>query len=291
MKQEWISIVFPAKNEGDHVKSTLDSLFQTKTKQVLDVIVVDDGSEDGCCDFIQSYEYKNRVKLVRTNGIGASRARNLGARLAKGELLVFCDAHLNFEDWWIDRLLEPVISGKTDAIASGIASQTNPSSVGYGQTLDHNLEVKWNPRPPSITETPILPGGCFMIPKSIFDDVGGFDRGFKVWGYEDIEISIKLWLFGYRCSVHPDVSVLHLFRKIHPYSVSFDHVYYNLMRMAYSHFNEQRIEKCKQKIVHRKADSIEAEVIRDGAIKQRENYFKKRRHDDSWFFEKFNIRF
>ncbi|WP_373460010.1 galactosyltransferase-related protein [Paenibacillus sp. V4I7] len=29
----------------------------------------------------------------------------------------------------------------------------------------------------------------------------GFDRGFNVWGFEDIELSIKLWLHGYRCSV------------------------------------------------------------------------------------------
>lgn len=77
-------------------------------------------------------------------------------------------------------------------------------------------------------------------------DIGGFERGFRVWGREDEEISLKLWLFGYQCCVLPDIKVYHVFRsETQPFPLTWDDINYNLLRMAYSHFNEERIEKCK----------------------------------------------
>lgn len=43
--------------------------------------------------------------------------------------------------------------------------------------------------------------------------IGGFEHGFKTWGREDEEISLKLWLMGYKCAVEPACTVLHIFRQ------------------------------------------------------------------------------
>jgi glycosyltransferase involved in cell wall biosynthesis len=287
----FISIIFPAKNEGENVKLTLDSLFSVQTNYPFEAIVVNDGSTDHCCDFLKTYENKDQVKLIHTEGIGAANARNLGAEYASGKYFIFCDAHLQFENWWIDHLLEPLLSGKTDAVTPGIADMKNSESVGYGQTISKNLEIKWNGKKNGMFETAVLPGGCFAISRKVFEDVYGFETGFKTWGHEDLELSIKLWLFGYRCHVQPDVKILHLFRKVHPYKIRYDDVYYNLLRMAYSHFNEVRIQKCKTMILHRKANRIESQVLQDGVLKQREAYVQKRKYDDDWYFNKFDIPF
>jgi glycosyltransferase involved in cell wall biosynthesis len=287
----FVSIIFPAKNEGVNVKTTLDSLFSVKTNYPFEVIVVNDGSTDNCCDFLKTYDKKERVKLIHTEGIGAANARNLGAEHSSGDYLIFCDAHLQFEDWWIDHLLEPLLSGKTDAVAPGIADTTAPEVVGYGQSLTPKLTIKWNNKQDGLFETAVLPGGCFVIPRAVFEDVGGFETGFKTWGHEDVELSIKLWLFGYRCHVQPNVKILHLFRKAHPYKVSYDDFYYNLIRMAYSHFKIERIQKCKKMNSFRKARLIESQLLQDGIMKQREKYFQKRKYDDDWYFKKFQIDF
>ncbi|QNF28463.1 glycosyltransferase family 2 protein [Metabacillus elymi] len=289
--QPSISIIFPVKNEGENVRSTLESLFSIETNYAFETIVVDDGSTDGCCNFLETYQNKARVKLVQTKGIGAANARNLGAAKASGEYLIFCDAHLQFENWWIDRLLEPLVSGKSDAVTPGIADMENPQAIGYGQTLSPKLETGWNLKQNNLFETAVLPGGCFVISRKVFNDVGGFEIGFKTWGHEDVELSIKLWLFGYRCHVLPDVTILHLFRRIHPYKVRSDDVYYNLIRMAFSHFNDVRIQKCKMFITNSKAKIIESQVLQDGVIKQRESYFQKRKYNDDWYFKKFHIDF
>ncbi|MDE3838791.1 glycosyl transferase family 2 [Bacillus methanolicus] len=289
--QPFLSIIFPAKNEGENVKTTLNSLFSVKTNYPFEVIIVNDGSEDNCCDFLKTYYKKDQVKLIHSEGIGAANARNLGAKNASGEYLIFCDAHLQFENWWIDLLIEPLLTGQSDAVTPAIGSMGNTKFIGYGQTLKPNLRIKWNSKQNGLFETAVLPGGCFIIRREVFEDVGGFETGFKTWGHEDVELSIKLWLFGYHCHVQPEVKIIHLFRKAHPYKVSYDDVYYNLLRMAYSHFNAVRIQKCRKLIVHAKVKAIEAQVLQDGVNEQREAYFQKRKYNDDWYFNKFDIDF
>ncbi|MFD2369947.1 glycosyltransferase family 2 protein [Brevibacillus sp. GCM10020057] len=285
-----VSIIIPVKNEGDNVRSTIMSLFNCRTRYAYEVIVVDDASTDNCCLFLQQLK-SPQITLITTNGIGAAAARNLGAEHAKGKYFIFCDAHLQFENFWIDQLMEVVLTRQADGVAPGIASMTEPHVIGYGQSLDQKLGVIWNPRPPKLAPVAILPGGCFLVSREVFQKVGGFDRGFRVWGYEDIEFSIKMWLFGYTCMVHPSVKILHLFRKAHPYTVVHEHVYYNMLRMAYSHFSEPRIEACKKLIVYAKASEIEDDVLTHGAAAQRMRYFAHRKYDDNWFFQRFRIPF
>ncbi|VEF49047.1 polypeptide N-acetylgalactosaminyltransferase [Bacillus freudenreichii] len=286
-----ISIIFPVKNEGVNVKNTLDSLFSKMTNYSFDVIVVNDASTDQCCDFIEYYSMKDQIHLIETNSIGPANARNAGAEIATGDYLIFCDAHLEFEDSWIDRMLEPLLAGKTDAISPAIGSIGNESFIGYGQSLKPNLRIKWNPEPGGLCETAILPGACLAIKKTTFEKVGGFESGFLTWGHEDVELSIKLWLFGYRCHVLPTVKILHLFRKKHPYLVKYEDIYYNYLRMSYLHFNAKRILSCKRLILHTKARDIELRVLYDGALEQRKEYFKRRVKSDDWYFNKFKIDF
>ncbi|MCZ8516400.1 glycosyltransferase [Paenibacillus filicis] len=287
----FVSIIIPAKNEGTYVESTVASAMESKSGYPFEIVIVDDDSADGCCDFIASHEESARIRLIRTKGIGAAKARNLGAGVSKGKYLIFCDAHLSFEDLWIDRLLKPIEAGIADGICPAIANMDSPNITGYGQTLDQRLQVQWNGRQEAPFPCAILPGGCFAISRDVFFDIGGFDEGFKTWGYEDVELSLKMWLFGYKCSTLPDVKILHLFRESHPYRIGWEHVYYNFMRMAYSHFSEDRIQRCKKLITYSNADHIESLVIEDGVLEQRHQYFSRRKYTDDWFMEKFNIPF
>lgn len=291
-KDPIVSIIFPVKNEGEHIKNTLHSLMNTKTNFPFEAIVVDDGCVDGCCNFLNPSPYEN-VKLVHADSVGLAMARNTGADHAKGEYLIFCDAHLFFEDYWIDRLIEPIGAGIADAVNPGIADAANPSNVGYGYFWNHLLEPKWNLGRDEIFASPLLAGGCFAISKAVFEDVGGFERGFRIWGKDDEEISLKLWLFGYKCYAVPDVKIKHIFRTpgTVPFTFTWDDLNYNIMRMVYSHLNEERIEKAKGLLKHSDPDKIVEELLKSDILEQRERYFKKRKYDDDWFMQKFNINF
>ncbi len=286
-----VSLIIPAKNEGDNVFTTIESAFQVKTSYPFEVIIVDDGSTDQCCDFVQSHENSNLIKLIRTEGIGLARAKNLGAECSNGDFLIFCDAHLKFEDLWIDRLIEPIRTGVCDGVTPGIAPINNPSQVGYGQKLNYTLSVQWYTiRQDTPFPTPVLPGGCFAISRDVYFDIGGFDRGFRVWGYEDVEISLKMWLFGYRCYVQPAVKILHLFRTSFHYTVTHEAISYNMLRMAYSHFNESRIQRTKF-LLRQVNTNINKLVLSSDVLEQRRKYFARRKHDDDWYMTTFQIPF
>ncbi len=286
-----VSLIIPVKNEGSNVTETLESAMRVKTDRSFEMIIVDDGSTDGCCDGLSALYRQDAVRFFRTEGIGVSMVRNRGADQARGRYLIFCDAHLGFEDYWMDRMLHVIESDAADAVSPGIARYDNPDVVGYGLTLNEKFEARWLGKPSSVCHTAILPGGCLAVSKSVFDAVGGFDNGFRVWGYEDIELTMKLWLFGYTCSIEPLSKVRHKFRKKHPYPVTYKHLYYNMLRLAYSHFNEERIEQCKGLVIHADASQIESEVLSEGVMEQRKTYLAIRKHSDDWYMEKFGIPF
>lgn len=292
MEQPLFSIVIPAKNEGKNVLHTLQSILHSANHSSYEIIIIDDNSADHCCNYIKEYINDKNIRLTTTTGIGLAPAKQLGARLATGKILLFCDAHVFVEDRWLDKLAEPLLNEKADALCPGIAPHDQPNAIGYGQIWDSNLAVNWLGRPEGLTPVPLLPGGCMAIKAQTFWDVGGFDEGFRVWGYEDGELSLKLWLMGFQVCTLPEVVVLHIFRRNFPYRVSMEHVNYNLLRMAYTHFNEERIKKVSQLAAKNGAiEDLVQEVLNGGALTQKAGYDTLRKYDDNWYFEKFEINF
>jgi len=273
---------------------TVDSILAARPGFFTEIIVIDDGSADGCCSFLKEGGVYAGINLISSPGLGAAQARNLGASAARGEYLVFCDAHITVPAGWPENLLDAFNSPLVDAVSPAIGSLENPAAVGYGQTWNSRLETVWLPPPPGMSTSPVplLPGGCLAIRADTFRRAGGFDGGFVVWGHEDAELSLKLRLFGYNLHVKPGVKILHLFREKHPYPVAMNHVYYNLLRMAFSHFKRERIKKVLELIKPGGGmKTIMKKVIDGGALRQRENYFRRRVHDDDWFFDSFKIAF
>lgn len=288
-----VSVIVPVKNEGTNIKMTVDSLLKTQTNYQLEVVVVDDASQDDCCRFLMDEEANwpaKGVKFIKTDGIGAANARNLGAQKAQGDILVFSDAHVAVEPDWLEKMADTLADPNIDLLTPGIADYSNPHCVGYGQTWDDKLDAKWLPPPRDISPIPLAPGGFVAVKRHAFETVGGFERGFKIWGYEDVEFSFKCWLFGFNIYITPQVTVKHIFRPRHTYYISFNEVYYNLLRLAYSHFNEKRIVKTTEMI--KKTYPVEyllRQVFESDIWQQRNDYFSRRVHDDEWFMQKFNI--
>jgi len=286
-----VSLIIPVKNEGIHIQNTIKSAFQVKSTYLFEIVVVDDGSIDGCCDFLTPYVGSTKLKLIKSKGVGAAKARNIGAENSLGKFLIFCDAHVFFEDFWMERLLKPIQEGLADGTTPGIADITRPQYPGYGQTLNEYFGVVWQMEKNKLLPTAVLPAGCYAVSRDVFFDIGGFDNGFQVWGHEDVEISIKMWLFGYTCYVQPAVKILHVFRTSTPYPVTVKHVFYNMLRTAYNHFNEERIDKCRKLIGYPNISKIETSVLSSGALEQRKQYFSRRKYDDDWYMKKFGIPF
>ncbi len=290
-----VSIIIPCRNEGKNLLNTLKSIYSCPTALPFEIIVVDDGSEDGCCDFLRKSRnpfMKYNIRLVTTFDQGAANARNLGATQALGEMLVFCDAHVTVEPGWLESLAEAITQPGVDAATPAIISMEDPRRSGYGVTWDQNLEITWLPKTEELTPIPIAPLGCLAVKASSFQAVDGFEKGFRTWGFEDAEFSLKLWLMGYGVYVNPAAKINHLFRQDHPYPVQPEDIYYNMLRMTLTHFNEERIARVIDLVKpHSFFNGIMARLLTGGTLEQRQRFLGQRLYDDNWFMERFNIPF
>jgi glycosyltransferase involved in cell wall biosynthesis len=280
--------VVPAHNEGESLRVTVHALLATLPTRA-EVVVVDDGSSDGCADFLDgAYPSVRLVRPPRT--LGAPAARNAGAQEARGDMLVFCDAHVLPPFGWAAAFEKVLADGGVGAVGPAISVIGAPSRVGYGLVWrDAALNVEWLPRRGRDPyPVPIL-GGCFVgLRREVFDATGGFDGGLEGCGGEDAELSLRLWLLGYRCVVIPDVVVAHRFRRVRPYDMNATAIPHNFLRIGVLHFGAERLAGLVRCLAGSRTfpAALAALVDGDGAARRAE-LRATRAHDDDWYFERF----
>ena len=95
-----VSIVIPTYNCLDYLPKAIGSVLQ-QTHQDIELIIIDDNSNDGTSTYLASIQDHRIVKLS-TLGVGAPQARNLGIEKATGEFIAFLDA----DDFWFPEKIE-----------------------------------------------------------------------------------------------------------------------------------------------------------------------------------------
>lgn len=92
-----ISVIVPVYNCEKYVSRCVESLIN-QTMRDIEIIIINDESEDKTLEILKSYEQKdNRIKLITKKNKGVSDSRNTGLRMAKGKYISFVDS-----DDWID---------------------------------------------------------------------------------------------------------------------------------------------------------------------------------------------
>lgn len=90
-----ISVIVPVYNVEPYLRKCLDSIVD-QTCQDLEILVIDDGSEDHCGEICDAYAARDpKIRVFHTKNRGLSAARNLGLDHAKGEYVGFVDS----DDW------------------------------------------------------------------------------------------------------------------------------------------------------------------------------------------------
>jgi glycosyltransferase involved in cell wall biosynthesis len=189
-----LSVVIPTLNKVALLERTLDGL----TSQELnpgdewEVVVVNDGCSDGTAAFLESRAADWEVPLVVVappHNVGRARARNLGARAARGTWILFLD----------DDIVAP--PGLLRAHLDLLEAHPGWGTIGHAVTspdlidathfhyLDSRGVAKLGPGP--------APGRYFVtqnaaVPREAFLAVGGFDEEFSAYGFEDMEVAFRL---------------------------------------------------------------------------------------------------
>ncbi|MCA9649454.1 MAG: glycosyltransferase [Myxococcales bacterium] len=233
-----VSIVLASHRERHRVMLTVEAL-RASTEGRYEVVVVDDGSDDGCCDFLREHpDLYPEVTLVTQDQQGSARARNSGVAHAQAPVVVFMDAHCFPRAGWLS-LMRPLLDDPSVGIvtpAIGVAG--DPSNRGYGFTIvGSRLRALWLPRQGD--EPCRVPGagaGCIVLRRGTFEAIGGFEP-MRRYGLEDTELSIRCWLAGFDVVVEPRAEVGHWFKESPNFELPWTDYLYNVLRTAVLHFD------------------------------------------------------
>ncbi len=283
-----VSVVVVSHNEGENLGRTIDGLLATLPDDA-EVVVVDDVSTDGSIEALP----EGRVRVVRPEArLGIAAARNLGAASSRGEVLVFSDAHVDVPPGFLGPLLDELRRPGVAAVGPAVSTRDDPRAKGYGfRWRDAALNIEWLSRQGADPYPVPMLVGCFVaVRRDAFEAVGGFDADLIVYGYEDAEFCMRLWVLGYECRLVPEADVTHLFRASHPYEVDREVILHNLLRVAVVHFGAERIRRVVGCL--RGQDALPpafARLVDGNAWERRRQVRAARTHDDEWYCRKFHM--
>src|SRR4030042_4945245 len=110
-----VSVILAVYNENAYLETCLDSLANQRGVNY-EVIVVDDGSHKRVVN--NQLTVKSNFIIFRIKHSGTAKARNFGARKAKGKILVFIDGDMKFTPDFLERLTGPIRRKKTNGTFS-----------------------------------------------------------------------------------------------------------------------------------------------------------------------------
>jgi glycosyltransferase involved in cell wall biosynthesis len=168
-----ISVVIPLYNKIDFIEEALDSIF-FQTYRNFEVIVVDDGSTDGGCEFVAD-NYFDQVKLIKINNSGPGIARNVGVSNSKFQLIAFIDA----DDIWAPSHLEVLINLlKKNNYGAGLYATVgmklpNKKNLNFTELISNEASYI-DYAAALINQSTRIHTSSVMISKDVFNSIGGF---------------------------------------------------------------------------------------------------------------------
>ena len=210
-----VSIVIATWNGRQHLETCLASV-QAQQGVSAETILVDNGSTDGTAEFVRSrFPWVKLVALADNRGFAGGN--NAGVAQASGKFVAFLNNDTAADSGWLRALLAGIdeASGFT-LVTSRIVYMHDPDiidSAGDGVLRWGGAFKRFHGEPAAaaaVTQEVFgVCGAACLMPKAVFDELGGFDEDFFA-SHEDVDLSYRARLRGYRCRYVAEAVVRHV---------------------------------------------------------------------------------
>jgi cellulose synthase/poly-beta-1,6-N-acetylglucosamine synthase-like glycosyltransferase len=199
------SVIIPVYNDPRIEACILSLLGQDYPKELYEIIVVDNKSNDSIQEIIQRFD----VKYVRENRKGSYFARNKGIEIASGDVAAFIDADCVADLHWLSHLLE----GFKDSNVGGIGGRIlklKPQTWVQANAEDL-VEQQLTPQYLPFHDAPYIVTANAAYSLALLQTLEGFDTQFQSGG--DVDLSWRVQAKGFKIVTTPDAIVYHAARE------------------------------------------------------------------------------
>lgn len=224
-----ISIVIVSYKVRYFLRQCLQSVFKSSVAATLEVIVVDNASNDGTIEMLND-EFPDVILVSNSENLGFGKANNLGFKRASGDYILILNPDTIIEESTLQICMDYFEShDQTGAIGvrmvDGSARYLPESKRGFPTPLNALFKMSGLSRlfasssffntyylghigEYQLAEIEVLSGAFIFTSKTILDTIGGFDEDYFMYG-EDIEMSYQIRKMGKKLIYLPETSIIH----------------------------------------------------------------------------------
>jgi GT2 family glycosyltransferase len=209
-----VSVVIVSWNGRQHLDNCLNAVAQQQGVD-FETILVDNASTDGTVAYVRERFPWVRVVALDTN-LGFAGGNNAGVREARGGCVAFLNNDTIADPGWLRALLNGVDERGGFVLTTARIVYVHDArvidSAGDGFLLAGGAFKRGHGAPSTAAgesrEVFGVCGAAFLMPKRVFDELGGFDEDF-FFSHEDVDLSYRARLLGYRCRYVAEATVRH----------------------------------------------------------------------------------
>ncbi|NVK42973.1 MAG: glycosyltransferase family 2 protein [Oceanospirillaceae bacterium] len=226
-----VSIIIPTRNGLDVLKPCIDSLINTTQYQKLELVIVDNGTDD--LDALEYLKYVKNVYSIKSQGkpftvkviedygdFNFSRLINAGVNAASGEVLLLLNNDTQaIHIGWLQEMLSHALRKDIGCVGAKLLYPDDTIQhagviLGLGGYAAHShrglsrYAGGYFCRAQVVQNLSAVTAACLMVRRDVFDKVDGFDENFEV-AYNDVDFCLRVQAAGYRNLYTPFAELYH----------------------------------------------------------------------------------
>jgi glycosyltransferase involved in cell wall biosynthesis len=254
-----VSVVIATRNRAHYLPEVLRCLAEQECQDAFEVVVIDNGSSDSTPAVLDEWCRRDpRFRAGREPCSGLSRAKNAGVRMARGNLLLFTDDDMRFDQAWIESYRAFFVEHRHTLMLAGGPISPIPNDLAAwpkwlgthaladAGSLDYHEQRE-------LRRFEYLWGGNMAVPRSVFNHVGLWDEKAGLAGdervagkdseyFEDTELQDRLRRAGGSSWFCPAARVHH---RVDRKSVTVRRITYTAFARGRNEFLQEELRECR----------------------------------------------
>lgn len=219
-----VSLIVPTRDRLELLRACINGLLQKTDYPNLEILIVDnDSREPATLTYLESLGTDNRVRLLRIEGaFNFSALNNRAVAIAEGEIIGFINNDIEvIEPAWLTEMVSQAVQPRIGAVGAKLyygddTIQHAGVIIGMGGVAGH-AHCRF-PRPAAgyfgrlhlVQNVSCVTAACLIMPRRVFEDVGGFDEKNLQVAFNDVDLCLRIREAGYGIIWTPYAELYHL---------------------------------------------------------------------------------